>query len=120
MDFFSVLNLAAVYIVVLIAARLTISLVGEEMRDMFGYIGNEIRLTLRAKPTLKALNAYGLAFLCLIILLAGYAGIAAMPIPSATSTAYDVALLENGARAFYVLVFAVALMLCVLLTRYER
>jgi hypothetical protein len=87
---------------------------------MFGYIGNEIRLSLRAKPTLKALNAYGLAFLCLIIVLAGYAGITAMPLPSATSTAYEVALLENGARAFYVLTFAISLLLCVLLTRYER
>lgn len=120
LDFLSVLSIAAAYVVVLIAARLTVTMFGEEIKDVFGYIGNEIRATLRAKPTLKALNAYGMTFLFLIIVLAGYAGIAAMPVPSAMSTAYDIALLENGARAFYIFVFLLGFLLCVLLTRYER
>jgi hypothetical protein len=120
LDLLTFFKAATAYVIVLLAAKFTLNMFGEQIKDLFNYVGNEIRATLRMKPALKALNAYGMTFLFLAVVFAGYIGHYTMPRPTEGATHFQIVLLENGARAFYVLVFLIGFLFCVLLTKHER
>jgi hypothetical protein len=92
-------------------------LLGETISEFANAVLREFREFLQLRPSLKALNAFGLLMACFIVLGSGLGDIPVMP-SSAADDGID--MVQVGAGLIYFALFVGALLLCVKLTKFEK
>jgi hypothetical protein len=106
----------APFFIVVLLAWLSVYLFGERITSIVAYLGQEFRSIFKAKPSLKALNAFGLLGIFVVVMAFGVSTTLILPGEDANSHSDE---LNVGAKAFYLLIFLIGLIVCLVLTKSE-
>lgn len=92
----------------------------DDVEKLARFVAREFKEMLQLKPTLRALNAFGMSLLLLVLLVLALANIGDVIPKNDAQTTAELALVQTGARMFYAIMMTAGVIFCVHLTRNER